>query len=104
MPRRQHSPRCEACHREPAMSFSWFVDPDRPYAPRSGTWQFTGLCTSDTERYYVLLHRRGYGWLDSAAERADWLRHLREKDWFDPLDFAAMLERFEAARSVEIGP
>ncbi len=92
-------PLCEACGRESATSFSWFADRARWYAPRSGTWRFTGDCTADTEQYYVMLHDRGRGWLESRAEREDWLRHLREKDWFNPLDFFAMLARFEAAQA-----
>jgi hypothetical protein len=62
-------------------------------AARSGTWKFTGASTAASEHYYVMFHNGGRGFFDSAAE------HLREKDWFDPLDFFAMLARFEAARA-----
>jgi hypothetical protein len=93
------TPACEACGREPATSFSWFAERERWYAPASGTWRFTGACTSDIEQYYVRLHTpaRG-GFLDSHAEQADWLAHLRGKVWFNPRDFAVMLGRFEQAR------
>jgi hypothetical protein len=90
-------PRCEACGREPASSFSWFADRARWYEPRSGVWRFTGACTTETENYYAMVHHRGQGFLDSAKARADWLRHLGEKTWFDAADFVAMLRRFAAA-------
>jgi hypothetical protein len=83
-------PSCEACGREPSCSFSWFADRARWYAPRSGTWKFAGLCTADTESYYVLVPT-----FVAASER--WQVHLEEKRWFDAADFAAMLERFKAA-------
>jgi hypothetical protein len=88
------TPRCEACHQEPACSFSWFADCARWYAPRSGTWKFAGLCTVDVEAYYVMFRNGGRGWFDSASARAEWLAHLSEKAWFDPVDFAAMQGRF----------
>jgi hypothetical protein len=91
------APRCEACGREPACSFSWFADRARWYEPRSGTWRFTCYCTADRETYYVLLHNRGHGFLDSAESREHWLQHLAEKRWFDSADFLATLGRFEAA-------
>ena len=91
-------PQCEECRKKPAISFSWFVDRARWYAPRSGTWKFTCECIADREQYYVMLRNRGLGFLASQAEREDWLRHLGEKIWFDPVDFATMLERFERAR------
>ena len=90
-------PRCEACRKEPASSFSWFADRQRWCAPRSGRWKFTGACTADSETYYVMLHNRGHGFLDSSTARADWLKHLQEKVWFDRADFFAMLARFMAA-------
>ena len=90
-------PLCEVCGHEEAFSFSWFADRERWYEARSGTWKFTGLCTADTEHYYVRFHQRGDGFLDSRAAQLDWYRHLREKVWFDPLDFAQMCTRFEAA-------
>jgi hypothetical protein len=90
-------PRCEACGREPASSFSWFADPARWYAPRSGTWKFAGLCTANVEAYYVMFRMGRRGWFDSASASAEWLAHLSEKVWFDPVDFAAMLARFVAA-------
>jgi len=90
-------PRCEACGKEAASSFSWFADRARWYARRSGTWRFTGACTANSEMYYVRLYNRGHGFLDSPAARGDWLRHLQEKIWFDRADFFAMLARFEAA-------
>jgi hypothetical protein len=90
-------PRCEACRKEPASSFSWFADRARWYAPQSGTWRFTGACTADSETYYVKLHNRGHGFLDSPAARENWLRHLQEKVWFDRAEFCAMLARFAAA-------
>jgi len=91
-------PSCEACGgREPACSFSWFADRARWYAPRSGTWKFTGLCTADVEAYYVMFRMGGRGWFDSASASAEWLAHLSEKVWFDPVDFAAMLGRYQAA-------
>lgn len=96
--RRPPIPPCEACGQEPTTSFSWFLDPARRYAPRSGTWKFTGDCTAHTEAYYVMLHHRGTGFLDSVDEQRDWLRHLfTSKDWFDRADWAAMLARYEAA-------
>ena len=88
---------CEQCRREPASSFSWFADRTRWYADCSGAWKFTGACTADTESYYLMLHGRGRGWLDSAAARQEWLRHLREKRWFNEADFSGMVRRFEAA-------
>jgi hypothetical protein len=84
-------PRCEACGREPASSFSWW------YAPRSGTWRFTGACTTATESYYILLRDGGRGYLDSTEASARWLLHLAEKRWFNRADFGAMLCRFIAA-------
>jgi hypothetical protein len=80
------------------MSFSWFADRARWYWPKSGTWRFTGACTSETEQYYVKLHDGDHGWLDSPAARNAWLWHLTEKRWFDPEDFRGMLARFENAR------
>lgn len=94
---RARRPLCEVCNQEPAFSFSWFADRDRPYAPRSGTWKFTGGCTSDTERYWLRIHGR-HGFFSSVHEQQDWLRHLSEKTWFNPVDFAAMVARFEVAR------
>jgi hypothetical protein len=91
------TPRCEACGREPASSFSWFADRDRWYAPRSGAWRFTGDCTSESEQYYVLLRNNGHGFLDSVEKHNNWIEHLRDKRWFDPADFRAALSRFEAA-------
>jgi hypothetical protein len=96
-PPRRPPPRCEACGQEEAYSFSWFPDRAQWYAPRSGRWLFTGDCTSDTEHYYVLLNDRTNGFLRSAAEQRDWWHHLGGKDWFNPLDFGAMLDRFVAA-------
>jgi hypothetical protein len=54
---------------EPACSFSWFADCARWYAPQSGIWRFTGLCTVEGENYYVLFYDRGRGFLDSPAAR-----------------------------------
>jgi hypothetical protein len=90
-------PRCEECRKEPAPSFSWFADRQRWCAPCSGRWKFTGTCTADSETYYVMLNIRGHGFLDSPASRANWLRHLQEKRWFNRADFFAMLARLEAA-------
>jgi hypothetical protein len=90
-------PLCESCGREPAVSFSWFADRERWYAPRSGRWRFVGACTSEVELYYIAIHGRGRGFLDSATSRERWLAHLEEKTWFDRADFFAMLARFEAA-------
>ena len=101
--RRSSLPLCEACGSEPATSFSWFGDRARWYEPSSGTWQFTGACTTYTEQYYVLLRRRRYGWLDSQRERDDWIRHLRTKVWFNERDFWACVGRFEAARAALMG-
>ena len=83
------SPRCEACRREAAYSFSW--------CPEYG-WRFTGACTIESEHYYVLLRDHGRGFLDSDAAREDWLEHLAEKTWFRRGDFARMLARFGAAQ------
>jgi len=94
------APRCEVCPHEPAWSFSWFADRARWYAPRSGTWKFTGKCTSETEQYYVLFRDGGRGIFDSIAARNDWIDHLREKIWFDPADFFAALGRFAFALEV----
>lgn len=91
-------PLCEACVREEAYSFSWTPDRARWYEPRSGTWRYTGGCTSHSEHYYVLFRNRGRGFMDSVRERRDWLRHLSYKTWFDPLDFFLMWSRFENAR------
>lgn len=93
-------PLCESCGREPALSFSWFADRARWYEPRSGTWRFTCYCTSEVELYYIAIHGRGRGFLDSAESRERWLAHLEEKTWFDRADFFAMLGRFEAAGGV----
>ena len=90
-------PLCEACGEEPSSTFSWFPDPERWYAPRSGRWRFVGACTSETELYYIAIRGRGRGFLDSADSRERWLLHLAEKRWFNYRDFTAMLERFIAA-------
>jgi hypothetical protein len=60
------------------------------------------MCTADSETYYVRLYNHGHGFLDSAAAREDWLRHLQEKRWFDRADFFAMLARFEAAEDTGV--
>jgi hypothetical protein len=93
-------PLCEACRREPATSLSWFADWTRWFAPRSGTWRFTGDCTADVELYYVMFHNDGRGFLDSTHARDQWLEHLREKRWFNRSDFLAMLSRCEQAGGV----
>lgn len=94
------APVCEACGAEPATSFAWFADRARWYAPRSGTWRFTGSCTAESEHYYVLFRDRGHGFLDSAGARERWCAHLTEKRWFDATDFRAMLARFTHAGGV----
>jgi hypothetical protein len=90
-------PPCEVCGKAEAVSFSWFADRARWYEPRSGTWRFTCLCTSDGEQYYVMLRNRGQGFLDSSEAGERWIHHLGEKRWFSSADFAAMLDRFMAA-------
>jgi len=82
-------PPCEGCGREPACSFAYFADPERWYAPRSGTWKFTGLCTTATENYWLLV-------TDFLRAPERWRSHLREKRWFSERDFDAMLARYAA--------
>jgi hypothetical protein len=94
--RHSGAPRCETCGRESATSFSWFADRATWYEPRSGTWKFTGACTSNDESYYVLFYTHGRGFLDCQAAQDNWIRHLSGKRWFDLADFRAMLARFEA--------
>lgn len=97
-------PPCEACGQEPATSLSWFGDP--AVREPSGTWKFTGKCTTATEAYYILLEGAG-GWLDrevrhpsaDRSTRQEWIETLSWKPWFDLADFQAMLQRFEKARA-----
>lgn len=93
------APRCEACRREPATTLSWFPDPKRWAAPRSGTWKIVGACTAEVELYWIALHG-ARGWYASERVREEWRRHLREKRWFDERDFDAMLRRLAAAPRV----
>jgi hypothetical protein len=80
---------CEVCRRESAASFSWFADRARWYAPASGVWRVTGLCTTETENYWILV-------TDFLRAPERWRSHLREKRWFDETDFDAMLGRYQA--------
>ena len=72
--------KCEVCGNEPAMSFSFSVD---------GCVKLAGMCTSDTEYYYVEFHR----FFGSPSETVDWFAHLADKKWFRKSEFCEALER-----------
>lgn len=82
-----NEPKCEVCGQAPAESFSWFQDDD--------SWKFCCMCTSETETYYLKL--RDY--FRSEHSQAEFIYHLKEKNWFKPDDFAAMLIRYHIERS-----
>jgi hypothetical protein len=62
----RRKPRCEVCHKKPAVSFSRFYN---------GQWLFTCYCTSDYESHYVMVdqYRRSH------AARENWDDHLAGK-------------------------
>ena len=79
------TPKCEVCENEDAISFSSMEIIDGMLTH----WKVCGLCTSDTEKYYVEI----YHFFDSPSSTVDWLAHLNEKsmDW---KNFMEMMERF----------
>lgn len=88
---------CEKCRKEPAISFSYFGDRIGPMAPE-GLWRFTGMCTADSESYYILFRSDDLdGFLQDWSTQANWWRHMRTKTWFNARDFQAALDRFVEA-------
>jgi len=85
-------PICEKCGKEPAISFSYFGRRVENKTQEQ-QWFFTGMCTADSEMYYVELDR----FFNSPASTVDWLAHLNSKGWIDWADFMSMIRRFRDA-------
>ena len=56
-------------------------------------WKFCGLCTSNSEDYYILLEY----FFDSPGSTVDWLAHMHEKTGMDWVGFMDMMHRFRNA-------
>ena len=83
------TPLCEVCGKEQAISFSSM----EKKAGRITKWKFCGMCTSESERYYITFDRL----FRSPGSTVDWLAHMHEKEGMDWQNFMEMMHRFRGA-------
>jgi len=79
-------PMCEILGNVPATHFTW------RYSDRR--WRFISTQAPQEPDEYCF---RIDGFFLSPAAIVDWLAHLSEKKFFDPVDFLAMIHRFREA-------
>jgi hypothetical protein len=75
-------PICEVCQANEATSLSHFFSDEKP---RFGEWKLACSCTASKEDYYIEF----VCW----NANNNWLDHMREKNWFDEVDFLQCVNR-----------
>ncbi|PHS69507.1 MAG: hypothetical protein COB23_06025 [Methylophaga sp.] len=87
-------PICEVCGDNEATFVSLI-----PVQPNSmdGSWKFTCDCTSQIEKNPLPINKI----FSSPTATAEWLEHMREKNWFKKDDFLAMMNRYHDWQGIE---